>query len=92
MYFWVRKFKIQHFLARIFKKWSMFWAQNLKIYIFLVRKFKKTSSMKKTSPKKENIKTQGAHGFEPWTSRSAVECSTTELRAQTVIVLKQSHP
>ena len=22
---------------------------------------------------------QGAHGVEPWTSRSAVECSTTEL-------------
>ena len=27
----------------------------------------------------ENQKCKGAHGFEPWTYRTAVDCSTTEL-------------
>ena len=36
-----------------------------------------TKNIQKTSKKAKNY--EGAHGVEPWTSRSAVECSTTEL-------------
>ena len=30
---------------------------------------------------------QGTHGFEPWTYRTAADCSTTELYPQTLIVV-----
>ena len=49
---------------------------------------KKTKKTKKTGKctKVKKHKKQGAPGFEPGTSRSAVECSTTELYPQMVTV------
>ena len=46
-----------------------------------VAKAKKKKSSKEDSKKKKGRKKkgEGAPGFEPGTSRSAVECSTTEL-------------
>ena len=44
-----------------------------------VLKKKMWQNEKKCEVRKEGKKTEGAPGFEPGTSRSAVECSTTEL-------------
>ena len=44
--------------------------------------------LKKKKKKKKKKKSQGAPGFEPGTSRSAVECSTTELYPQLNILAR----
>ena len=33
----------------------------------------------------KNKKFQGTHGFEPWTYRTAADCSTTELYPQSIL-------
>ena len=50
--------------------------------LFVAKAKKKKVAKKIVKKRKEEKKSEGAPGFEPGTSRSAVECSTTELYPQ----------